>query len=98
MVTLVSLYALNSDQIEFLEEVLDKIDVFKERTLIVAGDLDYVIYMAWDKSYHTGKRPSTTNSKTRLKDFTTKYNSLDVWRLKNDSQQDYTYDIRFSQE
>lgn len=42
MVKLTSMYVPNSGQIDFLKEVLDKIDVFKEGTLIVAGTIDII--------------------------------------------------------
>lgn len=40
LVTLASIYAPNSGQLEFLEAVLGKIDSVKEGTLLVGGDLN----------------------------------------------------------
>lgn len=89
IVTLASLYAPNSGQLEFLESVLGKIDSVKEGTLIV--DLNSAMDLVWDKSNNSGRQQTATHAKTKVYDLITKLGLVNVWQSKNSSWRDYTY-------
>lgn len=50
-VTVASIYALNTAQITFLEQTLQKITDFGDGTMIVAGDYNYILDLKLDWSY-----------------------------------------------
>lgn len=91
LVTLASLYAPNSGQLEFLESTLEMLDSVKEGLLLVGGDLNSVMDLEWDKSCCPGKGLRSLHSKTKVHDLLTRLHLVDVWWLRNPSQRDYTY-------
>lgn len=60
VVTLVSLYAPNTNQIGFLEPVFDQMSSFREGSLVVGGDFNQVMDPRCDKSHHPNhsRKPS----------------------------------------
>lgn len=53
-VTIVSIYAPNVGQIDFLEEAFQKVSTFGEGTVIIAGDFNYVADLQVDRKYRHG--------------------------------------------
>lgn len=66
VVTLASVYAPNLGQLEFMEDVLEKLDSLREGTLILGGYLTYVMDLVWNRSSHDRKWGTATDSKTGL--------------------------------
>lgn len=92
LMTLASIYAPNSAQVSFIEEIFQKLTDFGEGTLVAAGDLNYIPDLKMDRSY----RPSQVsilkdNVFTKLHLLMDKYNVLDSWRYTHPTAKDYTF-------
>lgn len=91
-VTIASVYAPNTAQIEFLDKVLKKILDFTEGTLLVAGDFNYVANLNLDRTYKRGLAnilPATTT--TALHRLFEKYDFADCWQQLHPSMKDFTH-------
>lgn len=93
--TLATLYAPNTGQLDFIQTTLEKLDTFKEGELIVGGDFNLIIDAFKDrskfdnlKSHINTEHPNVDSNFSSLLEA---YNLIDVWRLLHNTERDYTY-------
>lgn len=92
--TLASIYAQNTQQLQFLENTLQELS--REDYLVIGGDLNWVADTKRNRSYHPKKRNKkggfqNIEGKSELVKLFEKYDLTDMWRFLNPNIRDYTY-------
>lgn len=92
-ITIASIYAPNTGQMEFLEKVLDTLSGFKEGILVLGCNLNQVMDPRRDRSslYDSSRICSSSHRGTQLQERVARHDLRDVWRCCNDSSVNYTY-------
>lgn len=85
LITLVNLYLPNSNQIAYLEPILNKLGEFAEGAVFMGGDMNFTPDPSLD-----GSQVSFAAIK-RLKRNFHAFHLVDVWQILNPDQQDYTF-------
>ena len=84
ILTLVNIYAPNTDDPAFFDSVLTQLDQFECQSIIWGGDFNCVLHINLDK-----KRWSSNNAYTRavkvINNIMEQFSLADIWRLKNPS-------------
>lgn len=88
-VTIVNLYAPNSQQDIFIKKQLNTLRNFSEGQLIVAGDLNVPLIPEIDTS--TGRFSTTRNTRKVIQLALHTLQLIDVWRLLHPGERDYTF-------
>uniref|UniRef100_A0A8C5Q2N9 Reverse transcriptase domain-containing protein n=1 Tax=Leptobrachium leishanense TaxID=445787 RepID=A0A8C5Q2N9_9ANUR len=91
--TLVSVYAPNASQTQFISRLLNKVQDVLTGTLIICGDFNLSIDPLMDRSAG-GSRPHNTASIRRLRELMTQYDLYDTWRLLHPTARDYSFRSR----
>lgn len=92
MMTLATIYALNSGQIAFIDTVFFKFNMWGEGPWLLTGDFNYGSDLAIDRPYRHGTHTVLKGSMpTALFQLFEKYNLLDCWRSLHQNERDYTY-------
>lgn len=92
--TLASVYVPNEKQLQYIDEVLNQLQAFSSRPIILGGDLNCVANRGLDYSgpRKTGKiLADPLAAKTGICKQLQKYNLGDVWRHLNPGVRDYTH-------
>uniref|UniRef100_A0A8C5Q4C3 exodeoxyribonuclease III n=1 Tax=Leptobrachium leishanense TaxID=445787 RepID=A0A8C5Q4C3_9ANUR len=91
--TLVSIYAPNAAQSQFLSQVLQKVTDIQSGTLVICGDLNMGLDPLKDRSSTVTCRQHGTSSQ-RFRQLLNRYNLYDAWRLLHPTERDYTFRSR----
>uniref|UniRef100_A0A8C5MG49 Reverse transcriptase domain-containing protein n=1 Tax=Leptobrachium leishanense TaxID=445787 RepID=A0A8C5MG49_9ANUR len=91
--TLVSAYAPNASQTQFLTRLLNKVQEVLTGTLILCGDFNLSLDPTVDRSVG-GSRPQNTASIRRIRELMTQYDLYDAWRLLHPTARDYSFRSR----
>lgn len=92
LVTIVSIYSPNVGQIDFLEETFQKVSVFSEGLVILAGDFNYVGDLKFDRTYARGlNKIFDDHLYTALHNLIERYGFVDCWQHLHPTDRDYTY-------
>lgn len=92
VITLATIYALNSLQIQFLKETFNKLQAFQQGDLIIAGEFNYIANSKLDCSYKKNHvQISVEQPATQLQSLFVEFNLCDIWRLKHPGKGDFTY-------
>uniref|UniRef100_A0A8C5M9C8 exodeoxyribonuclease III n=1 Tax=Leptobrachium leishanense TaxID=445787 RepID=A0A8C5M9C8_9ANUR len=91
--TLVSVYAPNASQTQFISRLLNKVQDVLTGTLIICGDFNLSIDPLMDRSVG-GSRPHRAASIGRLRELMTQYDLYDTWRLLHPTARDYSFRSR----
>lgn len=90
-VMLVSIYAPNSAQLDYIEQTLAKLAQFKTGQIILGGDLNVIADKHLDRQPSTRQPMDSPSSKSKLQLIFEKYDLLDIWRQQHPMDKDYTY-------
>lgn len=90
-VTIATLYAPNSGQLDFLAQTLALLTSFAQGDIIVGGDFNMILDSHLDRSYHLPSAHKPFKRYTDLKDIIEKHNLEDVWRLQHAGEKDFTF-------
>lgn len=91
-VTIASIYAPNVSQTIFLESVFQRLSVFQEGILILAGDCNYIVDLKLDRTYDPSAAAIVkNNSFTALHCLMAAYDLVDIWRFLYPLAKDYTF-------
>ena len=89
IITLVNIYAPNTDSPEFFDSILIQLESFECQSFIFGGDFNCTLNVNLDKK---GGRPIThTHSVSKLQHIMDEFSLVDIWRLKNPSTLRYTW-------
>lgn len=87
--TIVNVYSPNQDQQRFLSSVTSHLKRFGAVNVILGGDLNAALIPRLDSS--TGKSSVSPASLTKMNLLFSELSLVDVWRVLNPSNRDYTY-------
>lgn len=101
-ITFSSIYAPNSAQLQFIENVVANLFLFKEGWIFLGGDLNFVndvkLDRSWDASLIKQHKQKTAKfdrdqfrGKADLGTVVHKFQLIDVWRSMNPTIHDYTF-------
>lgn len=88
-VTLVALYAPNSGQTEFVENLLLRVAEFTEGMWIVEGDFNMVLEPGLDSS--SGLSHLTQSQRQHIKSVCFDFQLVDPWRIANPTVKDFSF-------
>lgn len=91
--TLASIYAPNSDQIEFLKSTFEALFEFRKGELFLGGDFNLILNNIMDTTgirRHT-RIPSARIRTTRFKNLLDSYNLANIWRFLHPLVRQYTF-------
>uniref|UniRef100_A0A8C5MCC7 Endonuclease/exonuclease/phosphatase domain-containing protein n=1 Tax=Leptobrachium leishanense TaxID=445787 RepID=A0A8C5MCC7_9ANUR len=91
--TLVSIYAPNAAQSQFLSQVLQKVTDIQSGTLVICGDLNMGLDPLKDR-WSTVTCSQHGTSSQRFRQLLHRYNLYDAWRLLHPTERDYTFRSR----
>lgn len=88
-ITLVNIYAPNTDNPIFFQKVFALIPDISQTNLIIGGDFNTVLDTYLDRS--STKKPPQNASTQFLNSYIQNTNILDIWRIMNPSGRDYSF-------
>lgn len=88
-ISLASIYAPNSGQVGFLEKMLEDVMEAAKGPVIVGGDFNLTLNPKMDTS--KGRSTIAISGLRRLRKALREYQLMDVWRINNPIEKDYTY-------
>lgn len=99
--TLASIYAPNSQQLNFLETTFLALLSFKDDPIILERDLNCVSDTKWDRSHYLHQKCSKkeygeNKEKSDMAELCEKIDLFDVWRVQNPNVRDFTFHQGFT--